>query len=98
MDDPRANMEGNGLLGLGAPRVDWSKTPGRVPGFWLSLSGIILAVPVPSAGLILATIAVMLSGKAFGVIPAGARGRRLTLAAIILALIAILVALVRIFV
>ncbi len=97
MDDPRANMEGNGLLGLGAPRVDWSKTPGRIPGFWLSAAGILLAVPVPSIGFILAVIGLMFSGKAFGVIPAAARGRRLNLAAIGLAGAAILIALVRIF-
>jgi len=97
VEDPRANMEGNGLLGLGAPRADWSRTPGRVPGIWLCVAGIVLAVPVPAAGLVLALVAVMLSVKALGVIPAGARGRRLTLAAVALAIAAILVSLVRIF-
>ncbi|MDJ0348482.1 hypothetical protein [Cryobacterium sp. PH29-G1] len=97
MDDPRANMEGNGLLGLGAPRVNWAKTPGRVPGFWLSVAGTILALPVPPAGFILAVISLMFSGKAFGVIPAKARGRGLNLTAIALAVVAILVSLVRVF-
>jgi hypothetical protein len=97
MDDPRANMEGNGLLGLGAPRVDWAKTPGRVPGIWLTVAGVILALPIPPAGFILAVIGLVFSGKAFGVIPARARGRGLNLTAIILAVAAILVSLVRIF-
>jgi len=97
MDDPRANMEGNGLLGLGAPCVDWAKTPGRVPGFWLSVAGVILALPVPPAGFILAVISLIFSGKAFGVIPGGARGRGLNLTAIALAVAAILVSLVRVF-
>jgi len=97
VDDPRANMDGNGLLGLGAPRTDWSKTPGRVPGFWLSIAGAVLAVPLPAVGFILAVIGVMFSGKAFGVIPAGARGRGLNLTAIAVAVAAILVSLIRIF-
>jgi hypothetical protein len=97
VEDPRANMEGNGLLGLGAPRTDWSKTPGRVPGFWLSVIGAVLAVPLPAVGFTLAVIGVMFSGKALGVIPAGARGRGLNLTAMALAVAAILVSLARIF-
>lgn len=68
MNDPRANIEGNGLLALGAPRADSSRTPGRFPGFWLSVAGIVLALPVPSAGFIRATIGVMFSGTAFGAV------------------------------
>lgn len=95
MDDPRANMKGNNLFNLGAPRLDWSKTPGRVPGFWVSLVSVILAVLLPFPALFAALIGLSLSLRAFSVIPAGARGRGLVFASLALSGVAILAVVVR---
>ena len=95
MDDPRANMKGNNLLNLGAPRLDWSKTPGRVPGFWVAVVSVILAVLLPFPALFAALIGLSLSLRAFSVIPVGARGRGLVLVSLALSGIAILAVVVR---
>ena len=101
MTDPRANMEGNNLLNLGAPHLDWSKTPGRVTGFWVSVVSVILAVLLPFPALFAALIGLSLSLRAYGVIPAGARGRGLVLTSLALsgaAVLAVIVRLVLVFV
>ncbi|TFC91166.1 MULTISPECIES: hypothetical protein [Cryobacterium] len=90
MTDPRANMEGNNLLKLGAPKLDWSKTPGRVTGFWVSVVSVILAALLPFPALFAALIGLSLSLRAYGVIPAGARGRGLVLASLVLSGAAVL--------
>ncbi|MFO7689673.1 MAG: hypothetical protein R6W83_03830 [Cryobacterium sp.] len=95
MTDPRANMNGNNLLNMGAPTSDWSKTPGRVPGFWLSLAGFVLAIVFPLPSLIIAVIGLAYTMKAYRVIPAGARGRGLTVAAVVLASLAVAIVLLR---
>lgn len=95
MDDPRANMEGNNLLNLGAPNLDWSKTPGRMPGFWVSVVSVVLAVLLPFAGLFAALIGLSFSLRAFGVVPAGAKGRGLVLVSLALSGVAILAVVVR---
>ncbi|MDH6236807.1 hypothetical protein [Cryobacterium sp. CG_9.6] len=92
MNDPRANMDGNNLFNMGSPRADWSKTPGRLPGFWLSLAGFVLAVVFPLPSLIVAVIGLAYSTQALRAIPARARGRGLVLASI--ALVAVSIALV----
>ena len=95
MTDPRANMEGNNLLNLGAPHLDGSKTPGRVPGFWVAVVSVVLAVLLPFPALFVALIGLSLSLRAFSVIPAGARGRGLVLASLALSGVAILAVVVR---
>lgn len=95
MHDSRANMEGNRLLDLGAPRVDWTRTPGRTPGFWLAVVAVILAVAFPFAALVVAVIGFSFARKAYRVIPAGARGRGLVMAAIALAGVAMLLVVIR---
>jgi hypothetical protein len=95
MDDPRANMHDNRLTALGAPTADWTRTPGRTLGFWLTAGGVLLTLVVPILGLILAGVGASLSMRAYRVIPAGARGRGLTLAALALMLLAILAVVLR---
>lgn len=82
MNDPRAKMDGNHLLSLGAPRADWTKTPGRVPGFWVALLGLVIAFVFPIPALIVGAIGLLFTLQAYRVIPAGATGRRLVLAAL----------------
>ncbi|MBC7442804.1 MAG: hypothetical protein H7311_09840 [Ramlibacter sp.] len=95
MEDPRAKMEGNNLVNLGAPHLDWSKTPGRRPGFWLSAASLVLAVLLPFPAAIAAALGLSFSMQAFQVIPAGARGRRLVITSLALAGAAILVVVAR---
>jgi hypothetical protein len=85
VNDPRAKMEGNRLLALGAPQADWTKAPGRVPGFWVTLLALIVAVVYPVPALVVGAVGLMFSLQAYRVIPAGATGRGLTLAALALA-------------
>jgi len=85
VNDPRANMEGNNLLGMGAPIADWTKAPGRVLGFWVALAGLILAVFFPLPSMLVASVGLFCTMQAFRVIPAGARGRGLTIAALVIA-------------
>ena len=85
MNDPRAMMEGNRLLSLGAAQADWTKAPGRVPGFWVALLGLIVAVVYPIPALVVGAVGLMFTLQAYRVIPTGARGRGLTLAALTLA-------------
>ncbi|WP_162942612.1 hypothetical protein [Cryobacterium soli] len=85
MTDPRAKMEGNRLLALGAPQADWTKAPGRVPGFWVALLGLVVSLVFPLPALLVGAVGLLFSLQAYRVIPAGARGRRLTLAALALA-------------
>jgi hypothetical protein len=84
VNDPRANMDGNGLLGLGAPRSDWTKAPGRRPGFWLSLAGLLVAVLFPFPSVIVAAVGLVFTLQARRVIPAGAVGGGLTVVALAL--------------
>ncbi|TFC52203.1 hypothetical protein E3T26_06100 [Cryobacterium sp. TMT1-21] len=95
MDDPRAKMEGNNLLNLGAPHLDWSKTPGRRPGFWLSAASVVLAVLLPFPAAIAAGLGLSFAMQAFQVIPAGARGRGLVITSLALASATILVVVAR---
>ncbi|TDW28686.1 hypothetical protein [Cryobacterium psychrophilum] len=95
MNDPRAKMDGNNLLGMGAPRPDWSKTPGRVPGFWLTLAGFILAIVFPLPSLIVAVIGLAYATQAFRVIPAKARGRGLVIVSFVLVGLSVALALTR---
>jgi hypothetical protein len=85
VNDPRAKMEGNGLLALGAPKADWTKAPGRVPGFWLALLGLFVAVGLPLPALVIGAAGLAFTLQARRVIPAGATGSRLTLVALVLA-------------
>lgn len=89
--DPRSKMDGNGLLGMGAPVSDWTKAPGRVLGFWITLAGVILAVLWPFPALIVAAVGLMFTLQAYRVIPAGVRGRGLVIAALALAAAALAV-------
>lgn len=84
MNDPRAKMEGNRLLALGAPQADWTKAPGRVVGFWLTLLGVVVVVIFPLPGLVVGAVGFAFTLQARRVIPAGARGSGLTLAALVL--------------
>jgi hypothetical protein len=85
VNDPRAKMEGNGLLALGAPKADWTKAPGRVPGFWLAVLGLLVAVLFPVPALVIGAVGVAFTLQARRVIPAGATGSGLTLVALALA-------------
>ncbi|WEO78489.1 hypothetical protein BJQ94_05485 [Cryobacterium sp. SO2] len=85
MNDPRAKMDGNHLLSLGAPQADWTKAPGRVPGFWVALLGLVVAVVYPIPALVVGAVGLIFTLQAYRVIPAGATGRRLVIAALILA-------------
>lgn len=84
MDDPRAKMEGNGLLAMGAPQSDWTKTPGRVPGFWVALLGLVSAVVFPVPALLVGAVGLAFTLQARRVIPAGVVGSGLTFAALAL--------------
>jgi len=84
VNDPRAKMEGNRLLALGAPQADWTKAPGRAPGFWVALLGLVVAFVFPVPALLVAVIGAAFTLQARRVIPAGARGSGLTLAALVL--------------
>jgi len=95
VNDPRANMDGNNLLNLGAPRADWTKAPGRLPGFWLSSAGFVLAIVFPLPSLIVAALGLAYASQAFRVIPAGARGRGLVLVSLTLAGLAVAIVLLR---
>ncbi|MBX0300168.1 hypothetical protein K2F54_09290 [Cryobacterium sp. 1639] len=96
MDDPRAKMAGNRLLSLGAPQADWTKAPGRVPGFWISLLGLMLAVLFPVPALVVAAVGLMFTLQARRVIPAGAVGSGLCLAALVLSGVTLAVVVLRI--
>ena len=85
VNDPRAKMEGNGLLALGAPKSDWTKAPGRVLGFWVALLGLVTAVVFPLPGLVVGAVGLGFTLQARRVIPAGAVGSGLTLVALGLA-------------
>lgn len=95
MDDPRANMQDNQLLALGAPHTDWSKTPGRALGFWITLSGFLLALVLPFWGVIVGLIGVAYSVRALRVMPAGVHGRGLMLIALGLAAATVLIVVAR---
>ena len=84
MTDPRAKMEGNGLLAMGAPQPDWTKAPGRAPGFWVALLGLVIAVVLPVPALLVGAVGLAFTLQARRVIPAGAAGSGLTLAALAL--------------
>jgi hypothetical protein len=84
VNDPRANMDGNGLLGLGAPRSDWTRAPGRVPGFWVALLGLVISVIFPVPALAVGAVGLAFTLQARRVIPAGAVGAGLTLVALAL--------------
>jgi hypothetical protein len=85
VNDPRAKMEGNRLLGLGAPQLDWTKAPGRVPGFWVALLGLVIAIVFPVPALLVGGVGLAFTLQARRVIPAGAVGSGLTVAALALA-------------
>jgi hypothetical protein len=85
VNDPRAKMEGNGLLAMGAPKADWTKAPGRVLGFWVALFGLLVAVVFPFPALVVGAVGLGFTLQARRVIPAGATGSRLTLVALALA-------------
>lgn len=95
MNDPRANMDGNNLFNLGRPRADYTKTPGRVLGFWLSAGGFVLAIVFPFPAVIVAVIGLTFTMQAYRVIPARARGRGLVLAGLGLSIGAIALVLLR---
>ncbi|MFC5930507.1 hypothetical protein D6T64_19060 [Cryobacterium melibiosiphilum] len=95
MNDPRANMDGNNLFNLGKPRADYTRTPGRAPGFWLSAAGFVLAVVFPFPAIIVAVIGLTFTMQAYRVIPVRARGRGLVLAALGLSIGAIALVLLR---
>jgi ABC-type sugar transport system permease subunit len=78
VNDPRAKMEGNRLLALGAPQADWTKAPGRVPGFWVALLGLVVALVFPVPALLVAAVGLAFTLQARRVIPAGAKGSGLT--------------------
>ncbi|WP_146215759.1 hypothetical protein [Cryobacterium arcticum] len=84
MNDPRAKMEGNRLLALGAPQADWTKAPGRVVGFWLTLLGVVVVVIFPLPGLVVGAVGFAFTLQARRVIPAGATGSGLTLVSLVL--------------
>ena len=96
MNDPRAKMEGNGLLALGAPKADWTKAPGRVPGFWVAVLGLVVAVVLPVPGLVVGALGLVFTLQARRVIPAGATGSGLTLVALALAGATLAVVVVRV--
>ena len=85
MNEPRAKMDGNRLVAMGAPQADWTKTPGRLPGFWVAALGLIVAVVYPVPALIVGAVGLLFTLQAYRVIPAGVRGRGLTVAALVLA-------------
>ncbi|TFB97510.1 hypothetical protein E3O42_16375 [Cryobacterium adonitolivorans] len=85
MNDPRAKMDDNRLVAMGAPQADWTKAPGRVPGFWVALLALVGAVVYPVPALVVGAIGLFYTLQAHKVIPAGARGRGLTVAALVLA-------------
>jgi hypothetical protein len=85
VNDPRAKMEGNALLAMGAPKADWTKAPGRVPGFWVALLGLLVAVVFPVPALVVAAIGLLFTLQARRVIPAGAAGSGLTRVSLALA-------------
>jgi len=95
VNDPRANMDDNNLLNLGAPRADWTKAPGRIPGFWLSVAAVVLAILFPFPALIVAALGLAFASQAYRVVPAGARGRGLVLASLLLAGLAVALVLLR---
>jgi len=90
VDDPRANMQDNRLVALGAPHADWTKTPGRTLGFWITLAGFALAFVLPSWGVIAILIGLAFSIRALKVMPAGVHGRGLVLIALGLAAVTVL--------
>jgi len=95
VDDPRANMQDNRLVALGAPHADWTKTPGRTLGFWLTLAGFALAIVLPFWGVIAALVGLAFSMRAIRVIPAGVHGRGLVLAALGIAAATLLLSVAR---
>jgi hypothetical protein len=96
VNDPRANMDGNGLLGLGAPRSDWTKAPGRLPGFWVALLGLITSVLFPVPALVVGAIGLAFTLQARRVIPAGAVGGGLTVVALALSSVTLAVVVLQI--
>ena len=90
MDDPRANMQDNRLVALGAPHTDWTKTPGRTLGFWITVAGFALALVLPFWGVIAVLIGLAYSMRALRVMPAGVHGRGLVLSALGLAAVTVL--------
>jgi hypothetical protein len=95
VDDPRANMQDNRLIALGAPRADWTKTPGRSLGFWMTLAGFFLALVVPFWGVIAVFVGFAYSLRAVRVMPAGVHGRGLVLCALGVAAVTVVVVVAR---
>ncbi|TFC11511.1 hypothetical protein [Cryobacterium sp. MDB2-33-2] len=95
MDDPRANMQDNRLIALGAPRADWTKTPGRSLGFWITLAGFVLALVLPFWGVIAVLVGLAYSMRALRVMPAGVHGRDLVLIALGVAAVTVVVVVAR---
>ena len=55
-----------------SPNVDWKRARGRVVGCWLSVAGLILAVPFPFPAFIVGVLGLGLSARALNEIPKGA--------------------------
>ena len=62
---------------------------GRVPGFWLALSGVLLAAAFPLPAFIVAVVGFGFSVRAFKAIPVKHTARRLPLAGSVLGALAI---------
>jgi hypothetical protein len=69
--------------------VNFDRLPGRIPGLWLSVSALILAVPFPFAAFVLGVVGFGFSVRAFKGIPAGHHARHVTVAAIVMAAVAV---------
>lgn len=74
----------------GAPEADWKLTRGRVAGCWLSVVGLILAVPFPLPAFIVGVLGFGMSVRALREIPKGEEARRLTIAGTVWGTVAIL--------
>jgi hypothetical protein len=86
LNDAHFNADENELRGLRRPPGDWTNTPGRKSGFWLTLASILFAVVFPFAAFIATVAGLGLSVRAYRLIPVGAPGRGLTVATIVLAI------------
>jgi hypothetical protein len=84
------NADENLSLGRRLPLGDWTNTPGRKSGFWITLASILFAVVFPFAAFIATVVGLGLSVRAYRLIPVGALGRGLTVATIVLAIATII--------
>lgn len=73
-----------------SPNVDWKRARGRVVGCWLSVAGLILAVPFPFPAFIVGVLGLGLSARALNEIPKGEEARRLSIAGTVWGAVAIL--------